>query len=112
MDEKLFYPVYVLVDALDEIPDTDGRKDACKILDELSQRSRAHIITTSRREQDIADYMSECQRIKDISIQNSEVDHDIRLWIRERLRDDRKLKKWSSIHGEIEAALSKEADGM
>jgi hypothetical protein len=112
VDEKFFHHVYVVVDALDEIPDTDERTETCKILDEVSQKPRAHVITTSRREHDIFEYMSERKTIRDISIQNSEVDHDIKLWIRERLKEDKKLRKWSAIHGEIEAALGKEADGM
>jgi hypothetical protein len=107
VNEKVFIHVYILVDALDEIPDTDGRESTCKILDELSQRLKVYVITTSRREQDITNYMLECQTIRDISIQNSEVDRDIQLWVRERLREDRKLMKWSAIHGEIEAALGK-----
>ncbi|CZR68976.1 uncharacterized protein PAC_18877 [Phialocephala subalpina] len=112
VDETLFHHVYILVDALDEISDTDGRKEVCKILDELSQRPKAHIITTSRREHDITEYMLECKKIRDIWIQNSQVDHDIRLWVRERLKLDKKLRKWSAIHDEIEAALGKGADGM
>ena len=112
VDERPINHVYVHVDALDEIPDTDGREASCKILDELSQCSKNHIIMTSRREHDITEYVSECELVNDISIQNSAVNHDIRLWVRERLREDRKFKKWSAIHNEIEAALSERASGM
>jgi len=112
VDERFLCHVYILVDALDEILDTDQREDTCRILDEVSQKPKAHIIATSRREHDITEYMSECKTVKDIFIQNSEVDHDIQLWVRGRLREDKKLKKWSAIHDDIEAALGKEADGM
>lgn len=111
-NETPIHHVYVLIDALDEIPDTDGREEACKILEELSQHPKVHILTTSRREHDITEYMSECNSITDISIQNSEVDHDIQLYVRERLKADKKLKKWSTLHSEIERVLSAQADGM
>jgi len=72
--------IYMIVDALDEIPDLDRRNKACEILNELSQSSKAHILT-SRREHDITEYMSEFNSIVDISIQNPEVDYDILLYV-------------------------------
>ena len=105
--------IYMIVDAVDEIPDTDGRKKACEILNDLSQSSKAHILTTSRREHDITEYMSEFNSIVDICIQNPKVDHDILLYVRDRLKEDKKLKRWSvALHSEIEEVLSTQADGM
>jgi hypothetical protein len=112
LDEMPFFHVYIIVDAIDEIPDTEGREEACKILEELSQSPKAHILTTSRREYDIIECMSECNSITDISIQNPQVDHDIQLYVRQRLNEDKKLKKWSAVHSEIEDVLSTQADGM
>jgi hypothetical protein len=111
-DEMPFHHVYILVDAIDEIPDTDGREEACKILGDLSHNTKTHILATSRREHDITECMSECDSVRDISIQNREVDHDIQLYVRERLKEDKKLKKWSTVHSEIEDVLSRQAGGM
>ncbi|PVH70510.1 hypothetical protein DL98DRAFT_436902, partial [Cadophora sp. DSE1049] len=47
VDERLLCHVYVIIDALDEIPDTDERSDTFKILDELSQRPKVYVIMTS-----------------------------------------------------------------
>ena len=107
-----FQHAYLIVDALDEIPGTEGREEACKLLDELSQSTMAHFLVTSRREHDITEYMSECKEVTDISIQNRQVDNDILLYIREQLKEDKKLKKWAAWHTEIEEVLSSKADGM
>lgn len=113
IEEMPLDDIYMIVDALDEIPDLDGRNKACEILNELSQSSKAHILTTSRREHDITECMSEFNFIVDILIQNPEVDHDILLYVREQLKEDKKLKRWSAaLHSEIEEALSGQADGM
>lgn len=110
--EMPFLRVYIIVDAIDEIPHTAGREEACSLLEELSQNAKAHVLMTSRREYDITEYMSECNSAVDISIQNAEVDHDILLYVREQLNQDKKLKKWSALHSEIEETLSRKADGM
>jgi hypothetical protein len=112
VEEMPFLHVYIIVDAVDEIPNTDGREEACKLLEELSEGPKSHVLMTSRREHDITEYTSECIGITDISIQNPDVDHDIQLYVREQLKEDKKLKKWSAIHPEIEEALSRQADGM
>ena len=104
--------VYLIVDAIDEIPSTEGREDACNLLSELSQNSNTHVLVTSRREHDITEYMSECIGVTDVSIQNPQLDHDILLYVQEQLKEDRKLKKWSALHSEIEEVLSSKADGM
>jgi hypothetical protein len=100
------------VDALDEIPDSGEREKACTALKRLCRNPRSHILTTSRREHYIIEVMSEIERVQEISIQNPEADRDIGLYIRERLKGDEKLKKWSAMHSEIEAALIAKADGM
>jgi hypothetical protein len=110
--EMPFLHVYIIVDAIDEIPDTAGREEACNLLDALSQTAKAHVLMTSRREYDITECISECKSVADISIQNPEVDRDIQLFVREQLKEDKKLKKWSALHSEIEDVLSRKADGM
>ena len=66
--EMLFLHVYLIVDALDEICNTDGREEACKLLEELSQNAKIRVLATSCREHDLTEYMSECKCITDISI--------------------------------------------
>jgi hypothetical protein len=110
--EEMPFHVYMIVDSVDEIPNTDGREEACKLLEELSQGPRSHVLMTSRREHEITEYTSECIGVTDISIQSSKVDHDIQLYVREQLNEDKKLKKWSAVHLEIEEALIRQADTM
>jgi Cdc6-like AAA superfamily ATPase len=112
VNEMPFLNVYIVVDAVDEILDTDGRDEACKLLEELSQSPKTHVLMTSRKEHDIMESMSECNRVIDVSIQNSEVDLDIQTYVREQLKQDKKLKKWSVLHPEIEDVLSRKTDGM
>lgn len=112
IDEVPFFNVYLIVDAIDEIPNSDGREEACKVLQELSQNPKAHVLMTSRREHDITEFISECNNITDISIQNPEVDYDIQLYIRQRLKEDKKLNRWAELHSEIEDVLGRKADGM
>jgi hypothetical protein len=107
-----FLHVYVVVDAIDEIPDTAGREQACNLLKELSQNTKEHVFMASRREYDITKCTSKCISVMDISIQNVEVDHDIQLYVKEQLNEDKKLKKWSALHSEIKEVLGKKADGM
>jgi NACHT domain len=110
--EMPFTHIYIVADAIDEIPDTAGREEACHLLEELSQNAKAHVLMTSRREYDIMECVSECKSVTDISIQNPQVDHDIQLYVREQLKEDKKLKRWSVLHSEIEDVLSRKADGM
>ena len=112
IDELPFFNVYLIVDAIDEIPNSDGREEACKVLQELSQNPKAHVLMTSRREHDITEFISECNNITDISIQNPEVDYDIQLYIRQRLKEDKKLNRWAELHSEFEDVLGRKADGM
>jgi hypothetical protein len=111
-EEMPFSHVHLIIDALDEIPAPEGREEACKLLEELSQSPKAHVLVTSRREHDITECMSECNGVTDISIQNPAVDYDIQLYVREQLKEDKKLKRWSALHSEIEDILSRKSDGM
>lgn len=112
MEGLPFFNVYLIVDAIDKIPTPDRREEACKVLQELSQNPKAHVLITSRREHDITEYISECNNVTDISTQNPEVDHDIQLYIRQRLKEDKKLNRWAALHSEIEDVLGSKADGI
>jgi hypothetical protein len=95
--ELPFLHVYIIVDAVDEIPDTVGREEACNLLEELSLNSKAHVLMMSRREYGITDCTSKCIGIVDISIQNAEVDNDIQLYVEKQLTKDEKFQKWPPL---------------
>lgn len=108
---KSFRTIYVLLDALDECID---REDLLKFMESLLgwKMSGLHILTTSRKENDIAtsfESLVTCQ----LCVQSALVDADIRIHVLDRLSNDPKLKKWPvNIQKEIEDALVKGANGM
>ena len=109
-----FTDVFILVDALDE----------CKELTELltsledmveSKIASLHMLVTSRREKEIEDSMSTLLDDEHkICIQSMLVKDDIRAYVRGRICNDRKLKRWQKpeIQAEIEEVLVEKADGM
>jgi hypothetical protein len=113
IDTNLFRHVFVVIDALDEIPDIDEQEQACQILHDLSQRPRSHVLATSRNEKDIKDVMDEFQEIVTMSIQSDTVNMDILCYVREQLKNDKKLGNWPpEIRSKIEQNLSTQANGM
>jgi hypothetical protein len=71
-----------------------------------------HFLATSRAEKDISDSL-EPLVTSQICIQSALVSADIMVYIQERLRWDRDLKKWpANVKAEIETTLLKGADGM
>jgi len=106
-----FKQTYIIVDALDEC--SEREKLLVLIGDIIDWKiGTLHILATSRKEQDIEDYLSSL--ISDeINIQSTFVDADIQVHVRERLRNDRRLRKWSvDAQLEIETALVDGAHGM
>lgn len=69
------------------------------------------LLLTSRGESDIRHGLS-LVGVEEVSIQTEAVDGDIRKFIKEHLRDDLKLRKWSAHHDAIESALIEGAHGM
>jgi len=102
---------YIILDALDEC--TDREELLAFIRDPAASKLRAlHIMATSRREKDIDDELNPVADHK-INIQSAIVDEDIRVYIRDRLATDTKLKKWPvSVQNEIMTALMEKAGGM
>jgi len=71
-----------------------------------------HLLVTSREERDIKDAL-ESLVTSEICIEDAAVNADIQVYIRERLQNDPKLKKWPSpVQIEIEQALMQGARGM
>jgi hypothetical protein len=69
-------------------------------------------MATSRRERDIVEQL---KLIVDynINIQSAVVDEDIRVYVRDRLTTDSKLKKWPrSVQDEIIRVIMEKANGM
>ena len=71
-----------------------------------------HILVTSRKEQDIAECLTS-QVSEEINIQGACVDHDIQIYIGDRLQNDPKLRRCpAELQKEIEQTLMKGACGM
>ena len=102
---------YIILDALDECVD---REDFMAVIRELvhSQQKDLRIMITSRREKDIEEQLRSIANY-DINIQSAIVNEDIRIYVRNRLVTDSKLKKWPiNVQENIAAVLTEKADGM
>jgi ankyrin repeat domain-containing protein 50 len=102
---------YIILDALDECTD---REDLLTFFYNLadSRVKGLRVMATSRRERDIEEQL---RRIADynINIQSTIVDEDIRVYVRDRLATDFKLKKWpQSVRDEIIGVMMEKAGGM
>lgn len=102
---------YIVLDALDECTDREGLLTFIQELPSSKPRN-LHILATSRREKDIEDELNPIANHK-VNIQSAIVDADIRIYIRDRMTTDTKLKKWPvSVQSEITTALMEKAGGM
>jgi hypothetical protein len=77
---------------------------------------KLHILVTSRRERDIESSLEDfVDQQHTICLQSKLVDKDIHTYVRQRLSEDKNLKKWQKDHEirqEIETALIDGAHGM
>ncbi|KAF1969208.1 hypothetical protein BU23DRAFT_477739 [Bimuria novae-zelandiae CBS 107.79] len=104
-----------MLDALDECVQ---RADLMDMLETIAgwQFQNLHLLVTSRRERDIENSLEvfvDGQHI--ICLQSVLVDKDIQRYVRQRLSDDKRLRKWerdAAIMGDIEATLMDGAKGM
>jgi hypothetical protein len=102
---------YIILDALDECTDREELLTFLHELVDLKQQS-LRVLATSRRERDIEDELSGIAN-HNINIQSALVDEDIRVYVRDRLATDAKLKKWpSAIQDEIITVMMEKASGM
>jgi hypothetical protein len=106
---------YLVLDALDECSE---RVELMQVIERIIgwKHERLHLLVTSRKEREI-EISLECivdvQNI--ISIQREVVDNDIYIYVRQRLADDIRLRKWKnnpSVRDEIEKTLMTGAHGM
>jgi hypothetical protein len=106
-----FQHAYVIVDALDECRDQEQLLALIKEIMSWKLGS-LHILVTSRQEREIEDCVGPRTSAR-IDLHSALVDADIEAYIHENLRNDPKLRKWSTkVHGQIETALIEGAHGM
>ena len=106
---------YLILDALDECAD---RAELLRILEQMAlwQLEKMHVLVTSRKERDIEGSLEDIIDKKYIvCLQSEVVDKDIQVYVRQRLSDDKGLKKWqkdAEIRREIETTLVEGSRGM
>jgi ankyrin repeat protein len=108
---------YIVIDALDECPQIKDRYKILKFLAELSSTSSsAHILVTSRREEDIQDTINAISlsaKVTEVPIQNSQVDDDIRRHVQFCLADDLQFQRWAKdVKAEVTDNLANNASGV
>ena len=112
---KTFDDVYIIMDALDE---SNDRLELLECIEKIADWKDVplHILATSRRESDIEDSLQPlCSVESSISIQTAIVNQDIRQYVHDRLRADRRFRRWQSqtqIQQEIANHLARKAGGM
>ena len=101
---------YILIDALDECVDRD---DLLKLLRSITGLKKGvQTLVTSRKERDIDIVMNVCATYQ-LNVQNKDVDADIQLYVRKRIRDDTGLSAWPErVQQDIEHCLTSGANGM
>ncbi|KAI9805277.1 MAG: hypothetical protein M1833_005730 [Piccolia ochrophora] len=107
---KPFDEVYFILDALDECKERESVYTFCSNL--CNSGVPSHLLVSSRREKDIEDALLPLAT-GEISVEGRHVDDDIRIYVQERLKTDKRLKKWPrDVHAEIETTIVDGAHGM
>ena len=110
---KRFNHVYILLDALDEIPRNGPRGyvlDALETMRNWGLQS-LHLFVTSRDESEIRESL-DLSPSQQVTMQNSEMDRDISDFISGRLDTDRRLRKLLPYRERIQETLAARAKGM
>jgi hypothetical protein len=106
---------YIVLDALDECA---GREELMSMLETIAgwQLQNLHLLVTSRREHDIESSLEGFIRSEDrINLESTLVDRDIQRYVRQKLSDDTRLRRWkkdASTMADIEDTLMSGAKGM
>jgi hypothetical protein len=107
--------VFIVLDALDECAQ---RVELMEMLETMMgwKVPNLHLLMTSRRELDIESSLKGFVDGQNrICLQSAIIDKDIQRYVRQRLSDDKRLRKWTkdaSIMGQIETVLMSGAKGM
>jgi len=112
-------PVYIVIDGLDECPDTSGmpsaREDVLELIDELIDLSlpNVHLCVASRPEIDIRNAL-EPLRPLEVSLHDEDGQkNDIIEYIKSIVYSDRKMRSWREEDRQLVIdMLSRGADGM
>jgi hypothetical protein len=111
-------PVYLIVDALDECPNTSlpsHREQVLVLLEDLvdSNLPNLRICVTSRPETDIKPIL-EPLTFRSVSLHDeSGQKEDIENYIKSIVTTDRRMKRWTSVHKQLVIdVLTDRADGM
>ena len=103
--------VYLFLDALDECTEHEELLDFLAQLYEWDIQG-LHILVASRRERDIEEGLEDLTA-QQIPVRKEAVDDDIRLYVRKRLQEDKKFKRWPpNVLEEIENSMMKKSNGM
>lgn len=120
-----FQKVFIILDALDECDETECGETKCgerenllKVIEKIAgwETDGLHILATSRKEYDI-ERRTEliCEKRDRVELQDSQVNDDICIHVRE-ICTDHNLKEWwqkyPGLREEIEKTLITEAGGM
>ena len=111
----LYDKTFIVLDALDECED---RQELLNFIENAIgwKSQKLNMIMTSRKLKDFEDFFdAELDERSRLSIQNAEVDEDIRSYVRGKLQNDRRFKRWRGqpkVREEIETRLMEKSDGM
>ena len=111
-------PIYLIIDALDECPNTSlppHRDQVLMFLEDLvdSKLSNLRICITSRPETDIKPIL-EPLTFRSVSLHDeSGQKEDIENYIKSIVNTDRRMRRWTSVHKQLVIdVLTERADGM
>ena len=111
-------PVYLIVDALDECPDTSipsPRSEVLNLIEELikSEISNLHVCVTSRPETDIREFLDPLV-LCNVSLDDERGQkRDIEEYIKSVINTNRKSKRWKAADRQLVIdVLTEKADGM
>ena len=102
---------YVIVDGIDE---SSPRQDLLEVFGDLVTDPRFHKIQLLTSSRDYIDIERVMERISvSVPLANTFVEHDIRLYVRSRLRSNPRFHRWpQDLLDEAENTISKDAKGM
>lgn len=103
--------VFIIIDALDECADCDDLINLILVL-MRRHKNNLHILFTSRPEREIVEGLLP-EVAFEIGIVSGAVEQDIGLYVKNRLKNDGKLRKWPDrLQQEIRESLMNNAKGM
>ncbi|KAJ5605614.1 hypothetical protein N7510_008395 [Penicillium lagena] len=108
-----FQDSYILLDALDECPQDNGREGVLRAIEAIRDWSipTTHLLVTSREQSDIRRSLNPSSN-HDISMKNSGIDRDIAGFVSYQLENDPKLQRWKVRYSEIQTKLTQGAQGL